>query len=537
MFIFFSAKIGVRILATKLVEQWLKIAKGETMTLNSNNANNSANTQKDATPSVPPMAAGNVTANATTATATVPASAQSPTAMTKKPIFIDQNTVEAIKDYQPSEDPLDIRNESGAEYTTGDETDSKLSPSHYNDGLVYKLTVRDGKQILAKVNDTSPRKAMVNSVKSSDSDESNETTSEKEKVKGKSSGGSSSEKKARSDKDSSSSSGKSRDHKDKSGNSASKDGKSTRDRERERKLGDSAHKSSSSKSSKHNSSTSSEKDKDKVSSSKSSGGSSSGHKSSSSSHKSSSSSKSSSHKSSSSSSSSRDKEKHRSSASSSASSKSSSSNSGSKDKEKREDGGSQADKDKATLAKVLPQSASKMPKIPKKSTPEESADAATAAVAPAPKKSSISIEVRKDVENRPKTVKTFNSKFRSHGLAEEAPPPPSRRDIKKTTPTTVTTTTVTTASSPAITLNTTTPAIIAPKRSLSPTQAAKEAVVEKKIKLETPVADKPGAIKLIPAKPKRKYTFLNNMTNPCFSLLFIFAGSHVLRLCVISVFV
>lgn len=512
-------KIGVRILATKLVEQWLKIAKGETMTLNSNNIINSVNTQKDAAPSAAPMPIGTVSSTAAVTTATVPASTQSPTTMTKKPIFINQNSVEAIKDYQPSEDPLDIRNESGAEYTTGDETDSKLSPSNYNDGLVYKLTVRDGKQILAKVNDTSPRKAMSNSVKSSDSDESNETMSDKEKLKTKIGGSSSSDKKIRSDKDSnSSSSGKSRDHKDKLINSSSKDGKSIRDREKERKSGDSSHKSSGSKSSKHSSSSiSTGKEKEKISSSKSNSSSSSGHKSSSSSHKNSSS-KSSSHKSNSSSSSSRDKDKHRSSASSSTSSKSSSSSSSSKDKEKKDGGGSQADKDKATLAKVLPNSISKMPKIPKKSTNEEGADATTVPLA---KKSSISIEVRKDIENRPKTVKTFNSKFRSHGLAEEAPPPPSRRDIKKTTPTTTTTTTVTTSNSPTTTTNVTPSPIIAPKRSLSPIQATKDAVAEKKIKLDTPVVEKPGAIKLIPAKPKRKYIFFKDMTNPCFSLLFI----------------
>lgn len=415
--------------------------------------------------------------------------------LAKDPLSIDQFNACGIGDMQPPDDPLEMKNESSAEYTTGDETDSKQSPSNHTEGLVYKLTVRDGKQILAKVNDISQRKSGVasSSVKSSDSDESAEHA-DKERSRSKSSSGTT----ERKTKD-----GKSREQRDKekstSNGSSSKDGKSRSDRDKERKSTESsAHKSSSksSSSSRHGgSSSSSDKNKDKSSSSKSS--SSGGHKSSSSSSSSShkSGSKSSAHKSSSSSSSSRDKHK----------SSSSSSKSSSKDREKKDvdNKASQADKDKATLAKVLPPTMSKMAKIPKKSATEDgSADGAQA------KKSSISIEVRKDCDSRPKTVKTFNSQFRSHGLAEEAPPPPSRRGLKK--PAIAAPEKQATANNSG---NTTASAAspTQPKRSLSPTTAAKETIaVDKKIKLETPVAEKPGAIKLIPAKPKRKYIYHSN---------------------------
>lgn len=458
----FFLYLGVRILATRLVEQWLKIAKGETTTLNSQKSVN--NVQE------------------------VPV------------VSVDQ-TIEPINDYQPEEDPLDIQNENGIDYSTGDETDSKMSSNNGNDSLVFKVTVRNGKQVLAKVTETSPRKGVP--VKASDSDESAEV-SDREISK---SGINGIDKKVRDDKDSS----RSREHRDKE--KSSRDSKSSRDKDR--KSSDS-HRSSSGKStSKHSSSSS---DKDKHSASKSSSSSSS-HKSSSHKSSSNSSSKSSSHKSSSSSSSrDKDRDKHRS--SSSSASKSSSS---SKDKEKKDEElkASQADKDKATLAKVLPQSISKMAKIPKKSSTTEEGDSTT----PAPKKSSISIEVRKDNESRPKTVKTFNSQFRSHGLAEEAPPPPSRRGLKK--PNSSPSPAGATIPSPNITASTTT---TLPKRSLSPTLAAKE-LHEKKVKLESTIVEKPGAIKLIPPKPKRKYQFEHDVTNLLF-FCHISTGSHVLRLCV-----
>ncbi|XP_063698563.1 serine/threonine-protein phosphatase 1 regulatory subunit 10 isoform X2 [Culicoides brevitarsis] len=188
-----------------------------------------------------------------------------------------------------------------------------------------------------------------------------------------------------------------------------------------------------------------EKKDKKKSSSKSS--SSKSHHSSSSSHKSSSSSSSSKHKSSSSSSSSRDKDRHKSSSShhksSSKSSSSKSSSSRSEKKKDKEPEMSEADKVAKTLAELEPEKLTKLGKIPKKSSSSSSTDKpkpVSAAAAPAaPKvKPTFSIEER-DPEKRSKTVKTLNSKFRSHGLEEEAPPPPSRKVLKKpSTPTTPT---------------------------------------------------------------------------------------------------
>lgn len=181
-----------------------------------------------------------------------------------------------------------------------------------------------------------------------------------------------------------------------------------------------------------------EKEKKKSSSSKSS--SKSLHKSGSSS----SSSSSSKHKSSSNSSSKdKDKDRHKSSSHKSSSSKSSSSKSSSRsDKEKKKDKEpemSEADKVAKTLAELQPEKLTKLGKIPKK--PRENDDKKQTKPVPAsptvPKvKPTFSIEER-DPEKRSKTVKTLNSKFRSHGLEEEAPPPPSRnKTVKKPTTTT-----------------------------------------------------------------------------------------------------
>uniref|UniRef100_A0A182MM19 TFIIS N-terminal domain-containing protein n=1 Tax=Anopheles culicifacies TaxID=139723 RepID=A0A182MM19_9DIPT len=128
---------------------------------------------------------------------------------------------------------------------------------------------------------------------------------------------------------------------------------------------------------------------------------------------------------------------------------------------------------------------------------------ASAATIPS-KKASISIEVR-NPENRPKTVKTYNSQFRSHGLIEEAPPPPSRKGLKKpssTSPSTAST------SSSSTTIGST--AIGTVKRS-SPTPTGRDATlagspVEKKPR-EDPL-ERPGSIKLIP--PKRQHALVES---------------------------
>ncbi|XP_067001508.2 serine/threonine-protein phosphatase 1 regulatory subunit 10 isoform X1 [Anabrus simplex] len=107
----------------------------------------------------------------------------------------------------------------------------------------------------------------------------------------------------------------------------------------------------------------------------------------------------------------------------------------------------QLEKDRATLAKLIPPTISKLGKIPKVKKNEESAKPSEPKNSvldikkpeikkPIPvvetKKASISIEVRRN-DVRPKTVKKFHSKFRSTGLEEEVKPPPSR-PIKKLPP-------------------------------------------------------------------------------------------------------
>lgn len=103
----------------------------------------------------------------------------------------------------------------------------------------------------------------------------------------------------------------------------------------------------------------------------------------------------------------------------------------------------QAEKDKETLAKIMIVSSAvskTVGKIPKKNRSPEDNNGEVRKVAPAPEvrrtpKPSVSIEVRRSQgsigEPRPKTVKTFNSKFRSTGLEEEVKPPPPRSATKK----------------------------------------------------------------------------------------------------------
>ncbi|XP_059617158.1 serine/threonine-protein phosphatase 1 regulatory subunit 10 [Phlebotomus argentipes] len=369
---------GVRILASKLVEQWLKIVKGEAV---------------GNTPSVPQMNfTGNDAADVTDVSNGV--ISQKTTELYRNSVdeMKGQNVFESqeaqVEDVLSEKDiigSVDLNGENGSldgESQSNVDSGKKTKVySHKNNSLVYKITVKDGKQVLAKVETparaTSPPK---------EKDKENQRVQDKEKDKLKSK----------------------RDDRDKS---KSKDKKSDKEREKQR-------------------------EKDKKSS----------HRSSSSSGKSSSSS--SSHKSSSSSSSgkssSRDKDRDRS-KSSSSSSKSSSSREKDKDRHRErsdKEKVSQAEKDKDTLAKIMGTGhLEKLGKIPKKtknegdsssSTKDASKESKSTAPAPPPaKKASISIEQRKDGENRPNTVKKFNSQFRSHGLEEAPPPPASRRNPKK----------------------------------------------------------------------------------------------------------
>lgn len=273
-----------------------------------------------------------------------------------------------------------------------------------------------------------------------------------------------------------------------------------------------------------------DRDKDRKSSSSSSSGhrSSSSHKSSSSSSSSKSSSKSSSSsshrsssdkhrdkdksRSSSSSSSSKDKDrkdglsssssssKHKSSKSSSSSS-SSSSKERSREKEKSSSSGSKREHEKDSKMMPPPPAASE------KKLKEGEVDAQKPKSISIPsRKASISIEIRRDTE-KTATVKTYQSKFRSHGLTEEAPPPPSRKGLKKPT---------STVPPPSGT------SLIAPlslKRASPPPKDSTP--VEKKPKIDinnvSGHVDRPGSVKLIAPK-KSKHEKFEYPTNRTFAL-------------------
>lgn len=204
----------------------------------------------------------------------------------------------------------------------------------------------------------------------------------------------------------------------------------------------------------------------------------------------------------------RDKEKHsthssKSKHSSSSSSKrTSSSSSKSKDEKPRHSSEKERSKDKDEKGKDSPKpsveksdnksttpSIQKLGKIPKLSDVKR-------------EKPSISIEVRKPDEPKPKTVKTFHSKFRKHGLEEEVKPPPSRAALLNKKP------------PPVLP-----PTIPIPKR---PSPVHNETPPEKKLKM-IDVIEKPGSIKLIPPKPKRKY-ILNIYYLNILIIYFIFTG-------------
>ncbi|XP_032529561.2 serine/threonine-protein phosphatase 1 regulatory subunit 10-like [Danaus plexippus] len=137
----------------------------------------------------------------------------------------------------------------------------------------------------------------------------------------------------------------------------------------------------------------------------------------------------------------------------------------SKDKSKDKDSKQSSEKSDDKVQTAI----SKLGKIPKLSDVKK-------------EKLSISIEVRKPDEPKPKTVKTFNSKFRKHGLEEEMKPPPSRATLlsNKKPP-------------PALP-----PTVSIPKR---PSPVHNDTPPEKKPKPSIDL-EKPGSIKLIPPKPK-----------------------------------
>lgn len=173
------------------------------------------------------------------------------------------------------------------------------------------------------------------------------------------------------------------------------------------------------------------------------------------------------------------------------------------------------EKEKETLSKFITPPISKVGKIPKKTSlskeekqseeknrtlkddkPDlkKSFDMKKPEIKRPEKKISMSVEPKKNIpsDNRPKTVKTFHSKFRSTGLEEEIKPPPPRPVQKKLPPLIP-------------------PVMGVPEKKLGKRASPPPEVVvpEKRPKAESPQeekksVDKLGGIKLIPPKPKRK---------------------------------
>ncbi|XP_035445760.1 serine/threonine-protein phosphatase 1 regulatory subunit 10 isoform X5 [Spodoptera frugiperda] len=282
---------------------------------------------------------------------------------------------------------------------------------------VLKISLKDGKQVISQVDDDTESKT---SDVTSDSEKSKDKKRNKDRSDDKSSSSSVS-------KSSSSSKHSSRSH--------------SSDKHKSHKSSSSRHSSSSSSSNKDRS-----RDKDR-------------HSSHNSSRSKSESSRKSSDKSSSSSSKSKDERSSRSSTD--------------KSKDKGKDDKNEKNKDNS-LSKSSDKQDDKTPSVHKLGKIPKLSDAKK-------EKPSISIEVRKPDEPKPKTVKTFNSKFRKHGLEEEVKPPPSRAAVltKKSTPVLP-------------------PTVSIPKR---PSPVHNESPPEKKSKTIEPI-EKPGSIKLIPPKPK-----------------------------------
>lgn len=311
--------------------------------------------------------------------------------------------------------------------------------SGFSSQTFYKLTLKDGKHLISKVGATDTNFQVLENVEVVEMKDDEEKKEEKKKSYNKSKHKSSSSSKS---SGSSSSSSSSRDKEKSSHKDKSKHSSSSKDKDRSR-------------------------DKHKHDKSK-------------------------------------DKDRHRSngsvskSSSKSSSGNSSSGSSSSKDKEKKDTKEKQAEKDKDTLSKIQPHTLQKLPKIPKKASEDKERKDGKKDDA---KKGSISVEVRKNNEERPKTVKVYKSKMRSTGLEEEAKPAPPRPTKKPVSA----------------------PPVLPP----SPVPALKRASPirdlpvppEKKPKVDPPL-ERPGAIKLIPPKPKRKFFRLLVLTQVLFTGVF-----------------
>nr|XP_014103243.2 serine/threonine-protein phosphatase 1 regulatory subunit 10 [Bactrocera oleae]XP_014103245.2 serine/threonine-protein phosphatase 1 regulatory subunit 10 [Bactrocera oleae]XP_014103246.2 serine/threonine-protein phosphatase 1 regulatory subunit 10 [Bactrocera oleae]XP_036214562.1 serine/threonine-protein phosphatase 1 regulatory subunit 10 [Bactrocera oleae]XP_036214563.1 serine/threonine-protein phosphatase 1 regulatory subunit 10 [Bactrocera oleae]XP_036214564.1 serine/threonine-protein len=540
---------GVRILAKRLVEQWLKVVTENTTT---------AQVESSPQQSVIGAATPNVS--------TIPAIQTTPAI--RQDSKIPQTSSIPLKVKGPAVVQRSLSN-SAEQDPLADVTDVPPEPSTYaptpaqkkasEAGLVFKLVYKDGQQVLTQVPKTNQlgssavdveqnvqRKENEDDCKTMDHDgnmngdteaeggtaaqeeEENDRTADSTIIEEEDDTRTSTDKQ---DKDSESSADEesqttsnsnmlsleqsatirkksidteseksiSREHRSSkdSRDSKNRDKENKSDKDKDRKSSSSSthksssHKSKSSSSSKSKSSSSSSSrrsssdkhrsDKDRSSSSKdkdrkegsSSSSSSSKHRSSSSTSKSSSSTSS--------------KDKHR----DKDKDKSANTSSSSHKKEKEREKETPSDKDKESNSKLLSTS-DKLGRIPKKHKDESETDVTkpTSITIPS-KKASMSIEIRRDSE-KAKTVKTYKSQFRSHGLTEEAPPPPSRKGLKKP---------VSSVSAPGTVIPTSLPSSL--KRP-SPPPSSSDSPTQKKSKIDinnlTVANEKPGAIKLIAPK-------------------------------------
>lgn len=515
---------GVRVLAGRLVEQWLKIVKGEA-----------------APNSVPAHIIG---------------SAPQPMSNSIGHIEHQYTSPVAVKSDAVAEDANDEANSNNIDETknhhTGKQSYVIVNSSTPAPFPVCKITIRDGNEVLVKVEtDASninsvlkgkPSHEMNGDVKDETHDENEDNVEKDEADNDCAVNENSSEVNQQttvSSKDAGNAEVTAKTIKDDktAKDTASSDSNKSSDKENR-----DSHKSDDKKSGSSGSGSLDKKSSSHHHSSKSGSSSkhgSSSHRTGSSSHRSShrSSSSSGSRSSSSKDKSSRDKDRHHSSSSSkhSSSSGSSSKNKSERDKEREKEKEKlkkdQAEKDKATLEKVQAQAiSSKLGKIPRKKPEDEkvagesllrkssteSRDSSkenkekteakragtTGSTVLEKKNISISIENRKNSQDagRPKTVKTFNSKFRSTGLEEEVKPPPPRSTAKKIVPGTVDKKIIPAVSKPVI------PSL---KRSSPLRETSVPSDKRAKLSLDPPVTspteEKKGAIKLIPPKPKRKY--------------------------------
>jgi protein phosphatase 1 regulatory subunit 10 len=534
---------GVRTLASRLVEQWLKMVKGEATptvaavqatipsSIHSTISQNSVAQCLQPNASITPVTSQSINSeNAVTVQSSDLLIKNSPVT---QPIEVQQQTMKTIS---PQKTQLQISTHALDKQQT---VSTSISPSS-----VYKITIRDGKKVLTQVqtdaaNINAISVSSLNTEVNGDVDNVLPTEDEQKNIVHSESiiERISADHKNSVDEVSKETSSevkenavsfknvdetdniKNKDRKDEK--DISSDGKSTSDKENRDKKDDkksvSNNASSDKKSSSHTLSSNKSSSKHSSSSSKHSSS-----KHSSSSHRSSSRNSSSSSSSRDKSSKDKEKDKHHSS-SSSKSSSSKSKTERDKEKEKEKLKKDQAEKDKATLEKLQSQALStKMGKIPKKKADEEKSEDSSSrksstdskdsfkenkdktdlkkvATVAEKKNISISIENRKnsqDQTSRPKTVKTFNSKFRSTGLEEEVKPPP-HRGAKKS-------------------VSATDKKVLPPKlptlKRPSPLRES-GATPDKKAKFSLDTTnssseEKKGGIKLIPAKPKCTYISL-----------------------------